>query len=57
MVASSSRLKHHYDHETEWWTCWTENNEFHGAGGPLQSAAMIETFRAWAEATVSSARS
>ena len=44
-----SRLKHNYDHETEWWTCWTENNEFHGAGGPLQLAAMIETFRAWTE--------
>jgi hypothetical protein len=44
------RLKHNYDHETDWWTCWTEKNEFHGAGGPLQLAAMIETFRAWTEA-------
>jgi hypothetical protein len=42
-----TRLHHEYDHETDWFTCWTEHNEFHGAGGPLQLAAMIEVFRAW----------
>jgi hypothetical protein len=47
------RVQHNYDHETEWWACWTENNEFHGAGGPLQLAVMLETFRAW---TVASAK-
>lgn len=41
------RLKHNYDHETDWWTCWTEDNEFHGAGGPRQLTALIEAFRAW----------
>lgn len=42
------RLEHNLEHETEWWTYWTDNNEFHGAGGPLQLVAMIETFRSWA---------
>jgi hypothetical protein len=41
------RLTHNMDHETDWWTCWTENNQFHGAGGPGQLAALVETFRAW----------
>jgi hypothetical protein len=43
------RIMHDYEHETEWWTCWTENNEFHGAGGPQQLAPMIRAFRDWAE--------
>ena len=44
-----ARLEHNYQHETEWWTCWTEGNEFHGAGGPLQLRSLIQTFREWAE--------
>lgn len=41
------RLEHNYDHGTGWFPCWTEDNEFHGAGGPLQLAAMIEVLRSW----------
>jgi hypothetical protein len=44
------RIQHNYDDETEWWTCWVEENAFHGAGGPLQLGAMIEAFRRWTEA-------
>jgi hypothetical protein len=43
------RRQHNYEHDTDWWVCWTENNEFHGAGGPLQLKALIETFREWTE--------
>ena len=41
------RLTHNLEHETDWWTCWTENNKFHGAGGPRQLTSLIETFRTW----------
>lgn len=41
------RQTHDLDHGTDWWTCWTENNQFHGAGGPRKLAALIESFRAW----------
>ncbi|MES2988972.1 MAG: immunity 53 family protein [Pseudomonadota bacterium] len=41
------RIQHNYDHDTEWWTCWTEKDEFHGAGGPKQLSAIISTFREW----------
>ena len=44
------RVSHNYEHETDWWTCWTEGNVFHGAAGPLQLRAMLETFRAWVSA-------
>ena len=43
------RLTHGYEHETEWWTCWTEDNQFRGAGGPQQLVPMIQCFREWAE--------
>ena len=48
------RVEHNYDHETEWWTCWVEKDEFHGAGGPLQLRAMLEEFRRWAESPADS---
>lgn len=41
------RVSHNYGHETEWWTCWVEDNRFHGAGGPRQLRPMLEVFRAW----------
>ena len=44
-----ARHQHHFDHDTDWWTCWTEDNEFHGAGGPHQLKALIEAFREWTE--------
>jgi len=28
------RRTHNYDHHTDWWACWTEDNVFHGVGGP-----------------------
>ena len=43
------RRQQNYDHDTDWWTCWTENNEIHGAGGPWQLTAVIETCREWVE--------
>ena len=43
------RLTHDYKHATEWWTCWTQDNQFHGAGGPQQLGSIIGAFRAWAE--------
>lgn len=46
---SLERQTHNYDHETEWWTCWTENNQFLAAGGPRQLGPMIDAFRGWAE--------
>jgi hypothetical protein len=42
-------VMHNYDHETEWWVCWIEGNQFHARGGPLQLDAMIEAFRRWVE--------
>lgn len=42
------RIEQKLEHETDWWTCWTEANVFHGAGGPLQLRALLETFRDWA---------
>jgi Immunity protein 53 len=44
---SRFRVACNYGHETEWWTCWTENNQFRGAGGPAQLGAMISKFRSW----------
>lgn len=35
-------------HPSEWWTCWTENNSFHGVGGPSQLRTLLEEFRRWA---------
>lgn len=31
-----------------WRTCWTENNEFHGAGSPRQLGEILGEFRRWA---------
>ena len=42
------RITHNYEHETDWWACWTEGNAFHGAGGPLQLRSLLEAFRGWA---------
>lgn len=42
------RIKHNYEHETDWWTCWTEGNVFHASGGPLQLRSLLEAFRDWA---------
>ncbi len=43
------RVWHNQDHEAEWWTCWTEDNAFHGAGGPLALRPLLEAFRDWVE--------
>jgi hypothetical protein len=50
------RVCHNYDHETDWWTCWTEDNQFHGAGGPQQLASMIAAFREWSEGSLGNGR-
>lgn len=50
-------VENNYDHDTEWWRCWTEGNEFHGAGGPRKLRAILETFRAWVEACNPSSQS
>lgn len=42
------RCTHNYEHATDWRICWTEDNIFHGVGGPLQLRAMLESFREWA---------
>jgi Immunity protein 53 len=42
------RIKHNYEHKTDWWTCWTENNVFNGASGPLHLRSLLEAFRDWA---------
>ncbi|HEY9219439.1 MAG TPA: immunity 53 family protein [Phenylobacterium sp.] len=42
------RQSHDYEHETDWWTCWVEDNVFHGRGGPRQLRSLAEAFRAWA---------
>ena len=38
-----------YNHEIDWWACFTRDNVFHCAGGPRQLRAILETFRDWAE--------
>jgi hypothetical protein len=43
------RVWHDREHETEWWTCWTEDNTFQGAGGPLTLRSLLEAFRDWTE--------
>lgn len=42
------RISHNCEHELDWWTCWTEDNVFRGAGGPLQLRSLLEAFRDWA---------
>jgi len=42
-------ISHNYEHETDWWACWTEENVFHGAGGPLHLRSLLENFREWVE--------
>ncbi|WP_018388067.1 immunity 53 family protein [Ancylobacter sp. FA202] len=42
------RIQHNYEHPTDWWTCWTEDNSFRGAGGPLHLRSLLETFRTFA---------
>lgn len=44
------RISHNLGDDTDWWTCWTQGNEFHGAGGPRQLRSLLEAFRAWATA-------
>lgn len=46
------RINHNYEHETQWWTCWVEDNHFHGAGGPLQLGVMIDAFKSWTEVSL-----
>ncbi|WP_156256186.1 immunity 53 family protein [Sandarakinorhabdus oryzae] len=41
------RVAHNLDHDRDWWTCWTEDNVFHGVGGPRQLRALLEAFRDW----------
>jgi hypothetical protein len=43
------RIDHDMEHETGWWTCWTEANQFRAAGGPQQLASVISAFRDWAD--------
>jgi hypothetical protein len=45
---SLDRTTYNYDHETDWWACWTEDNVFHGAGGPLHLHSLLAMFRKWA---------
>lgn len=42
------RITHNCEHELDWWTCWTEDNVFHGASGPLHLRSLLEAFREWA---------
>ncbi len=42
------RITHNYEHDADWWTCWTEDNVFHGVGGPLHLRSVLEAFRDWA---------
>lgn len=42
------RFSHNYEHKLDWWTCWTEDNVFCGAGGPRQLRSLLEAFRDWA---------
>ncbi|RYG37176.1 MAG: hypothetical protein EON93_04025 [Burkholderiales bacterium] len=42
------RTAHNYEHETDWWICWTEDNTFNGCGGPLHLRSLLEAFRSWA---------
>ena len=39
------QIDHMGEHETDWWSCWTKDNVFHGAGGPLHLRSLLETFR------------
>lgn len=41
------RLSHNYEHNTDWWTCWTESNVFHGVGGPRHLHSLLDAFRKW----------
>jgi hypothetical protein len=41
------KAEHSYEHDEEWWLCWTECAEFNAAGGPRQLGNMIRGFRDW----------
>ena len=41
-------IEYNGDDEIDWWTCWTEENTFHGAGGPLHLRSLLQAFRDWA---------
>jgi hypothetical protein len=43
------RVASDLEHETEWWTCWTDGNVFRGACGPRHLTDLIEAFRDWTE--------
>jgi hypothetical protein len=42
------RRSENYEHQTDWRTCWVEDNIFNGTGGPRQLRPILETLRAWA---------
>lgn len=42
------RVTHDEGNGSDWWTCWTEDNAFHGAASPLRLRLLLETFRDFA---------
>lgn len=46
-----ARVEHNIanrEDDTDWWECWTEDNVFHGFGGPCHLRTLLEAFRDWA---------
>ncbi|WP_432431278.1 hypothetical protein [Neorhizobium galegae] len=38
------RISRNCEHELDWWTCWTEDNVFRGAGGPFNFGRFLRRF-------------
>lgn len=37
----------HLKPDLDWYRCWVENNDFHGAGGPFMLGILLDTFLDW----------
>ena len=42
-------VRHNYDDDISWWTCFLRDKAFHAACGARDLASVIGVFRTWAE--------
>ena len=44
-----AEIRHNYDDDVSWWTCYLRDNAFHAACGARDLTSVIGVFREWAE--------
>jgi hypothetical protein len=42
-------IRHNYDDDVSWWTCFLHDKSFHAACGARDLASVMDVFREWAE--------